>query len=335
MKAPHADLYLALAEALGEPPPWLALPGNAWPLSRAATALAQRSPAVAAALPHLTHVPAESSAARRKRYRSLFAGPGRPNLWLYESLYRSGRLLGPETHAVRQLYEVAGLHITDGELPDHVSLELAFLAYLARQPALDPAHARRWQRLERQFIRQHAGRWLPALGQALVASGDPVYAPVGRLLSGWLAEMERGGVRTRRAQRLPQVEAAECTLCGFCVQLCPTRALQIVESARETVLSLLVDRCTGCGRCLKSCDTGALTLRAPMPGETEPPGMSQPLRRSPRVPCRGCGRPTVSRAELDFVAGQLGRPRWLEYCLSCRAQLLEEIDELSDGVSTL
>ena len=332
MRQRHADLYLALAEVLGEPPPWLARPGREWPLYTAAAALAPASAAAARALPALARVGAESPAARRNRYRSLFAGQGRPRFWLYESLYRSGQILGPETHMVGQLYEMAGLPITDGELPDHASLELAFLAYLARQPALDPGHASRWQRLERQFIVNHAGRWLPDLGRGLATSGDPVYAPIGRLLTGWIEEMTRRPQPEKRAPRLPQVRQTDCTLCGFCVQMCPTRALVIVEDEHETCLSLLVDRCSGCGRCTQHCETGALTLRSPAAFMG---AARQPLRRSPRVPCRGCGQPTVSRAELDFVAGRLGRPRWLEYCLSCRARLLEKDNELSYGVSAL
>jgi len=106
---------------------------------------------------------------------------------------------------VGQLYETAGLQITDGELPDHASLELAFLAYLARQPLLDPIHASRWQRLEKQFITHHAGRWLPELGRGLGASGDLVYAPIGRLLAGSLVERIHRPQRSQQVQHLPQV----------------------------------------------------------------------------------------------------------------------------------
>ena len=317
MKDRRADLYLALAEALGEPPPWLARRGLEWPLYRHAVALAPASTGVARTLPALAQVGEEPPAARQARYRALFSGEGRPRFWLYESLYRSGRLLGPETQAVAQLYAVAGLQIADGELPDHATLELAFLAYLARQPSLNPAHAHCWRQLERQFLKNHAGRWLPALGRGLVATNDPVYAPIGGLLTAWLEEQVRRPVGRRGARSLPQVREAACTLCGFCVQVCPSRALEIEEDGRETALSLVEDRCTGCGRCTQQCESGAMTLC--VSDTVTGNGRRRRLRRSPRVSCRGCARPMVSRAELDFVAERLGRPGWLEYCLSCRA----------------
>ncbi|MGC8779837.1 MAG: hypothetical protein ACP5UQ_03140, partial [Anaerolineae bacterium] len=45
------------------------------------------------------------------------------------------------------------------------------------------------------------------------------------------------------------------------------------------------------------------------------------LRRSPRATCPACGKPTVSQAELAFVAARLGdHPSWLDYCPACRPE---------------
>jgi TorA maturation chaperone TorD len=148
----RADLYHALAEALAEPPDWLALPGDEWPLFESAARLAPSSEAARRAVASLARVRAESSAARHQRYAALFAGAGRPRFWLYESAHLSGRLLGPQTFAVERLYHAAGLESASAELPDHASTELAFLAYLAEQGA---------DNIERGFITKHAGRWLP------------------------------------------------------------------------------------------------------------------------------------------------------------------------------
>ena len=109
MTALRADLYHALAEALGDPPEWLALPGCEWPLFESAARLAPSSVAARRAVEALVRVGAESLTARRVRYAALFAGSGRPRLWLYESAHVSGRLLGPETLAVERLYRAAGL----------------------------------------------------------------------------------------------------------------------------------------------------------------------------------------------------------------------------------
>jgi L-aspartate semialdehyde sulfurtransferase ferredoxin len=332
----RADFYQALAEALAEPPEWLALAGREWPLRGLALALAGSSAAARDAVAGLTGVPAESMPARRRRYAVLGSGPG---LWFYESGHREGRLLGEASFAVARLYQAAGLEPGGAELPDHASVELAFLAYLARRQDLEPEHRPAWRRLERRFIKEHSGRWLPALGRALVSSGDQVYAPIGRLLVHWLEDSMRASrPKNGLAQngRLPRVVYAdECTLCGFCIGACPTRALAIHESSDETMLLLLDDRCTGCGKCVAVCQTAVLKLeiRSRTGSEDLAPALNgdlpaaatwRPLRRSPRAVCPGCGEATVSCAELDFVAGQLGQPGWLAYCLACRPYLLEK-----------
>jgi ferredoxin len=234
-------------------------------------------------------------------------------------MHRTGSLLGPESYAVERLYRAAGLAIAGSELPDHASLELSFLAYLAVQREKHPAQERQWRRLERAFLRKHAGRWLPHLGSALAATGDVVYAPIGHLLADWLQEVSRSRPRrrTKRATtRLPVLTQAEaCTLCGFCVQACPSGALTIDESRRETTLQLSPARCNACGRCERICRPGTLQLK-------RAPTAAAPLtlRRSPRARCPDCGAPTVSQAELKYVTEQIGPAPWLARCPDCRVQ---------------
>ncbi len=40
--------------------------------------------------------------------------------------------------------------------------------------------------------------------------------------------------------------------------------------------------------------------------------------------CPSCGQPTVSRAEFDYVAVQIGQPAWLAYCPDCRPAFVEK-----------
>ncbi len=323
----RADLYGALAEVLAEPPEWMAAPGREWPLFEIAAGLGPTSEAARRAVEALAEVRAESTEGRRARYTALFVGAGQPRFWLYESATLTGRILGPATFAVEKLYRAAGLDLVGAELPDHASLELAFLAHLAaiEQDATLLA--------ERQFIEQHAGRWLPSLGRALAGSGDEAYAPIGQLLADWLTE--RAGASAASpvthqvrsapspAIRLPAAPHPEtCTLCGFCVQVCPVRALAIRESASETVLALNAAACVGCGKCKQICKTRALEMKQ-LPKELKLSGSWNVLRQSPRAMCRACGEPMVSRAELDFVAAQIGQPAWLDYCLECRPAILE------------
>lgn len=317
----RADLYAALAEALAEPPDWLAAPGRDWPLSESANCLAAASASARRAVQSLAEIRPEPLAVRRARYAGLFAGPGRPRFQLYESEAVSGRVFGPQATEVERYYSAAGLEAAGAELPDHVSMELAFLAHAAEHGGRE---------VERDFIAQHAGRWLPFLGRALARSGDEVYAPIGQLLAEWVEECAGGRAsddrrdaarHAPRVTRLPVIaQAGACSLCGFCAQVCPTRALAIHETARETLLALSPAECVGCNKCERVCETRALKMQ-PSAGERAAARGQSVLRQSPRARCRGCDEPMVSQAELDFVIRQIGHPAWLDYCSDCRSVL--------------
>jgi TorA maturation chaperone TorD/formate hydrogenlyase subunit 6/NADH:ubiquinone oxidoreductase subunit I len=327
----RAQLYQALAEVLTEPPDWLALAGRHWPLLDCALQLALYSEAARTAVAGLAEIRAEPMRTRRARYQALFAGSGRPRCWLYESAYDEGGLFGESCLELGRLYQAAGLEVTGSELPDHAAVELAFLAYLARRAAEEPEQSAAWSQLERRFIKKHAGRWLPGVGREMAGSADTVYAPIGRLLAEWLAEAVRPVAKPAqvRRPRWPQVSRRQdCTLCGFCIQVCPTRALKIHESGRETSLLLFDAHCVSCAKCERVCPTGTLQMTASkgvLKGETAVDSLAAKswrcLRRSPRAICPACGAATISCAELEFVASQIGQPDWLAYCLTCRAQL--------------
>jgi hypothetical protein len=74
--------------------------------------------------------------------------------------------------------------------------------------------------------------------------------------------------------------------------------------------------CTVCGFCA----TNVLQL-----AETSAESKLRQLYISPREKCPGCGVPTVSKAEVDAIAEQMGRPRWLDYCSDCRIIFLEDL----------
>ncbi len=322
--AASAYLYRALAEALAEPLDWFGRPGPQWPLFAAAVEAARgdSEPQISHAVIELAEIPSESLRQRRARYEAVFSGGGRPQVWLYESLAREGRLLGSCTPILWSAYAAAGLTVAGSELPDHASVELTFLSHLVEQETRSPTESAQWRKARRLFVSQHAGQWLPQLGDGLARTGDRVYAPIGRLLA---AAIRREMHSRRRAfsgadRRLPTIRQAEaCNLCSFCVQVCPTRALAIHETDAETVLLLSDQHCVSCARCVHVCPTRALQL------ESEPAKDSQfVLRQSPRARCPACGQPTVSQAELEAVSTHIGAPVWLDYCLECRSLLLED-----------
>jgi ferredoxin len=225
-------------------------------------------------------------------------------LWLYESLHRHGTMLSPETMDLEHIYRAAGLERVGAELPDHASIELTFLAYSAERQMVDRERASDWRLVERRFIQKHAGRWLPELGRSLAETGDLVYGPVGMLLWRWISEASRPAARnkstTLRQKPLPHLKLRDaCTLCGFCVQVCPVRALAIHETDGETRLLLNPAACLGCRKCVPICESGALSIiERPSAGRESARGWTL-LRASSRAQCPACRRPTVSRAEYE------------------------------------
>jgi ferredoxin len=307
----RAEVYAVLAELFAEPPNWMDSAGSEWPLFDLLTQFSAESGSTLHHLGRLAGIPSESHDQREKRYTSLFAS-GSTRFWLYESAALTGKILGPQTFELAKLYRATGLEIENAELPDHISLELAFLSHLVGYVG-NPAY-------EKQFIEQH-GKWMIDLGCALAHCGDEVYAPIGELLADWLesfiAPPPPAEGKGQRAM-VPVIPSADdCTLCGFCVQICPTHALRIHEDAENTLLNLSPAGCIGCGKCERICEFNAMAMSFSGVGE----GECQTLRQSPRVRCRTCGEPIVSQAEMNFIAAKVGSPDWLHLCLECRAGL--------------
>jgi ferredoxin/TorA maturation chaperone TorD len=332
----RAAVYLALAEAMAEPV--LAIGGllqnaaqtgarvlGSIACQRAALALAER--------------PMPGLEALRQSYTRLLAlhviaSPGRRPVALYESLHRYGRLVGPATWDVERRYQALGLAPGEGELPDHASLELAFLGHLAAaeaevQAAGDGRLVARLRAEQRQFLRTHASAWLPDVGTALAAADDLFYVIVGRLLTEFLSEELRG--RKRNAQTdapLPTLKnPAACTLCGLCVGSCPLGLLRILENDTETMLTLNPSQCVGCNRCARICPQQVLSmsLRAQTRHQTraEDGAGYRILRQSLRAACPNCGEPTVSQAELEAVFARLQPDRVMQQrlslCAACKS----------------
>ena len=296
-----------LAEILAEPPEWMSLPGREWPLFGTVAGLTSEFEAARRLLDFLACIPPEEPRQRRERYAALFAS-GKPRFWLYESAVLTGKILGPQTFEMARLYRSFGLEAAGAELSDHISLELAFLAQVTSS-----SH-------EQTFLEAHAA-WMIDLGRALARSGDEVYAPIGALLADWLESAltppplpdEEG--QEVRVPTLPR--PADCTLCGFCAQVCPTRALKVLEDAKNTLLVLNAAECNHCDKCEKICAFHALKMSLPIASDAK----LQTLRQSPQVYCRTCSQPVASQTEMDYIVSQIGEAAWQHLCLDCRPGL--------------
>jgi TorA maturation chaperone TorD/NAD-dependent dihydropyrimidine dehydrogenase PreA subunit len=314
-----ADLYAGLADILAEAgrgsvPEWLKRPGRAWPLFALAQALAARldRPVLGRAVAAMAEVTRGSRLAECER---LFVGNGRSPIMLYESWHVDGRFPSPTTFAVQAVYRQAGLDLA-GELPDHAAVELEFLSFLAEREEEDAEQAQKWRSARRRFLKEHVNRWLPQVAQQLLAANDEAWRAVGLLLTAVLTLSDRShSIQTDRMLGLPMITAtSDCTLCGFCAQICPTRALRISEDELATQLYLLPEACIHCGKCEAVCDEQVMVMGGEMVGET-----AVLLRESPRLACPRCGQPTVSQAEIDAIVYRLGtHPAWLDVCIQCR-----------------
>jgi DMSO reductase family type II enzyme chaperone len=123
----------------------------------------------------------------------------------YETEYGEDSLWAPprEMSDLGGFYLAFGLRLDRGtrERPDHVACECEFLMVLARKEARalalgERAMAGATARAARLFLRDHLGRWAPALG-ARLATLDPggFHGALGRLLAAFVAaECARAGV---------------------------------------------------------------------------------------------------------------------------------------------
>lgn len=57
---------------------------------------------------------------------------------------------------------------------------------------------------------------------------------------------------------LPDIDSRLCTLCGDCVEVCPTECLSI-GTGREVVLA--PQSCVNCAVCAAVCPVNAITMR--------------------------------------------------------------------------
>jgi len=159
---------------------------------------------------------AESLGALVLEYNRLFVVPGDAYVPLYESVYtdvvdveysphmvsgagdaptRVGKLLwGPSTVAVEHAYADAGFAVTRaaGEPPDHLGIELQFLARLCNEQvaawsANDVPEAIRLQHIEKIFLMTHPLRFVATLRARLdAASAHPFYRASARLCESFL-----------------------------------------------------------------------------------------------------------------------------------------------------
>lgn len=246
-------------------------------------------------------------------YRRLFLGPGRPVVSPYESVHLEGQLMGASAARVVESYAEANLRLSpdEHELPDHVSIELAFMAYLAEQEQCDPDQAEVWRERQRRFLLDHLGRWLPLFCQKVEASRmHPFYSEAAQitrqLVGSDMAEFLPSVRKRRYANICLEVDRARCTLCSLCTDGCPKDALHVASTPAQ--LSLLFDpsHCNGCRVCLRLCPEQAINLKRNPPQDFPVLATKQVVAVADRAVCPECHRPHVAEPWLDRLAERMG-----------------------------
>jgi len=130
-------------------------------------------------------------------YSRLFTGPGR-HVSPYESVLLGGgggSLWGPETIAVKKFILKSGFSYDEKYhgLPDHISVEIEFMAHLTG------LEARAWEcgncekaanclRLQKEFLDQHLGRWLDPFSEKVQQLAQlPFYSEMAKLARDFVA----------------------------------------------------------------------------------------------------------------------------------------------------
>jgi TorA maturation chaperone TorD/NAD-dependent dihydropyrimidine dehydrogenase PreA subunit len=271
-------------------------------------------------------------------YSRLFLTPGRVNVPLHESVYFEGRLMGEAASNAASLYAKANLQVNTAlsDLPDHLSLELAFMAHLISQEDQDHHRAEMWCDYQRHFLSQHLARWLPKFCHRIVeVDAHPHYRQAALAAQKMVTEdLERlstqhakpGGQSPEQPPATSQADGARahshqnpercpnifisvnpscCTMCIRCTDNCQAGALTTAQTSTELTLLFNPAACNGCRACLRFCPEGAIHLERKASPTVPPPSSRNVLLSAPRVVCPKCNKPHIALPWLERLAIQL------------------------------
>jgi len=124
-------------------------------------------------------------------------------------------------------YRAFGLEVTEdaGERHDHICLELEFMTVLAAKEAyalehqLDAEHLAQCREAQKNFLREHLGRWTPAFTRRLAAAtNDPTLRALAEFTRVFIeSECTRFGIKPGSEDlALRPVDEAADRMCGSC-----------------------------------------------------------------------------------------------------------------------
>jgi len=277
-----------------------------------------------------------------QEYTRLFVGPGPPVAHPYESVYREGRTMGRTTLDVRRQLVEEGLAPEGRTLPDHIGIELAFMAHLAGREALawemgNVDAAQTYLQRQEAFLRDHLLAWLPQFCRRLLAGRPHAhYAGLARYAESFVigdvsrVEAWLGGATTAAAGPVARSEwwsvtvGLGCTLCDICTQVCRPGALRIAyaDLGGEVSLRFETALCDGCAACQHWCPEKAVRVRRVPDGERPASGE---LVRSAMLACPRCGQlhapaALVTKVQAQMNPGDEALRQRLALCQGCKVK---------------
>lgn len=130
-------------------------------------------------------------------YARLFIGPFKLPSPPYESVYRvesKGLLMGDSTIDVKKIYQEEGLGVSSDvhDLPDHILVELEFMAHLSEQESIswekDIEKAKHYLAKQDGFLTGHLTQWIPQFTKAVYDnSGLEFYRSLARFTGSFIA----------------------------------------------------------------------------------------------------------------------------------------------------
>lgn len=249
--------------------------------------------------------------------------------------------MGETTLDVRRRLAAEGVAPNGRSIPDHVSIELAFMAHLAAREALawDAGEDEvAWRLLEKQeiFMREHLEAWLPQFCHRVLVGRPAIhYGELARRAESFVAS-DAAEVRAWLGDRVPAAGSAAkdrewwtvtvaqtCTLCHICVEMCQPAALKGLRDEREGTISLGFDpaTCDGCAACERWCPEGA--IRAGRAEDGVETGRRE-LAHCALLACPACGRLHIPEAMVSRLMARLGSAQGalaqrLLFCYDCKA----------------
>lgn len=122
------------------------------------------------------------------------------------------------------------------------------------------------------------------------------------------------------------IDAAACTLCAQCAQVCPTDAIASTFDASNVALTFDASRCTFCRQCTIACPEiaqGAIGVSGTFDAAMVRSGRTV-INEGRVVMCESCGRPVAPASMMDRIGQMLGEgfEETMSYltsrCIDCR-----------------